>query len=264
MNTIYYTPFSTINNSYYKTDFKPISNLKFYINLKQFLRNEKSNPNIKQKTNNSCKSILKTVNTGETIHTTASENNIFLNKHLFNKLPKIYKEILPKKTINKNNISIPKIINNIKKYKKKDYDDIENDFMKYYKNHLYTTHRSKFKVNLNDFTNEKKLKVLESKRKLFQNISKDVEEIKNRTKIIKVIANYISPYVERNKNAKMKMLKKSKEKNLKSNPQNVKSQKNFFKIKKNSPRNYIKIINLFRVKRSNSDIGYQNLTIKQE
>ena len=102
MNTIYYTPFSTINNSYYKTDFKPISNLKFYINLKQFLRNEKSNPNIKQKTNNSCKSILKTVNTGETIHTTASENNIFLNKHLFNKLPKIYKEILPKKTINKN------------------------------------------------------------------------------------------------------------------------------------------------------------------
>ena len=136
--------------------------------------------------------------------------------------------------------------------------------MKYYKNHLYTTHRSKFKVNLNDFTNEKKLKVLESKRKLFQNISKDVEEIKNRTKIIKVIANYISPYVERNKNAKMKMLKKSKEKNLKSNPQNVKSQKNFFKIKENSPRNYIKIINLFRVKRSNSDIGYQNLTIKQE
>ena len=263
MNTIYYTPFSTINNSYYKTDFKPISNLKFYINLKQFLRNEKSNPNIKQKTNNSCKSILKTVNTGETIHTTTSENNIFLNKHLFNKLPKIYKEILPKKTINKNNISIPKIINNIKKYKKKNYDDIENDFMKYYKNHLYTTHRSKFKVNLNDFTNEKKLKVLESKRKLFQNISKDVEEIKNRTKIIKVIANYISPYVE-SKNAKMKMLKKSKEKNLKSNPQNVKSQKNFFKIKENSPRNYIKIINLFRVKRSNSDIGYQNLTIKQE
>ena len=60
------------------------------------------------------------------------------------------------------------------------------------------------------------------------------------------------------------MLKKSKEKNLKSNPQNVKSQKNFFKIKENSPRNYIKIINLFRVKRSNSDIGYQNLTIKQE
>ena len=41
-NTIYYTPFSTINNSYSKTDFKPKSNLKFFMNLKQILRKEKS------------------------------------------------------------------------------------------------------------------------------------------------------------------------------------------------------------------------------
>jgi hypothetical protein len=260
-NTIYYTPFSTINNSYFKTDFKPKSNLKFYINLKQILRKEKSHTNIKQKINNSYKSFLKTVNTGET-NSTASENNIHLNKYLFNKLPKISNETLFKKSINKSKILIPKIIDNIKNNKKKEKDDIENDFMKYYKNHSYTTQRTRFKVNLINFTNEKRLKVLESRRKLFQHISKDVEEIKNRTKLIKVITNYISPYVEKNKNAKLKMLKKTKEKKLKLNQQNSKSEKNFLKSNENSPRNYLKIISLCKVKRNNSDIGFQKSKIK--
>ena len=262
-NTIYYTPFSTINNSYSKTDFKPKSNLKFFMNLKQILRKEKSNPNIKQKQNKTSKSVLKTVNTGETNQSTASENNIYLNKYLFNKLPKISHEVLSKKTINTSRISIPKIIDNVKKNKKKDNNDIENDFMKYYKNHLYTTQRNKFKVNLLNFINEKRLKLFESRRKVFQNISKDIEELKNRTRLIQVITNYISPYVERKKNAKIKMLK-SKEKNLKLNQQHVKSQKNFFQSNENSPGNYLKIIHLFKMKRNNSDIGFQKSKIKKE
>ena len=58
------------------------------------------------------------------------------------------------------------------------------------------------------------------------------------------------------------MLKKTKEKKLKLNQQNSKSEKNFLKSNENSPRNYLKIISLCKVKRNNSDIGFQKSKIK--
>ena len=58
-----------------------------------------------------------------------------------------------------------------------------------------------------DFTNEKKIKELEEKKKKFQNISNDLEDIKKRTKLVKLITYYISLFVE---NEKMKIIKMNK------------------------------------------------------
>ena len=75
---------------------------------------------------------------------------------------------------------------------------------------------------------KKRLKVFESRRKLFQHISKDIEELKNRTRLIQVITNYISPYVERKKNAKIKMLKNQRKKKFKIKSTTCEKSKKFF------------------------------------
>ena len=199
MNSINYSPVCTINNSssFNKTQFKPISSLKYFIKMRTVIKKKNLYSSQKNTT------LMKTINnSGETLHSTISEANLIHKKN--NNLvifPKLSNKILSKKL---KNINIPKDTQ-LKKVKK------ENDFLTYFKNHFNSSKKKeKYKINLMDFTNEKKIKELEEKKKKFQNISNDLEDIKKRTKLVKLITYYISPFVENEKKEKMKIIKMNK------------------------------------------------------
>ena len=93
MSTIYYKSNSKIHNSsYFKNDYKPISNLKYYIQMRNNLKNIKDNPFSYSK--NSTHSLMKSLNSHETFHTTNFESNVNQTKYSFNKVPKLSNEYL--------------------------------------------------------------------------------------------------------------------------------------------------------------------------
>jgi hypothetical protein len=94
---------------------------------------------------------------------------------------------------------------------------------------------------------------LDRKKKEFKTTDNDLKNIKNRTKLINSITNYIIPIVEKDKRKKIKILKikKEKEKNFNLINEHTKSQKKLKIISDN--KNYIKLENLFRLKRNHSD-----------
>ena len=122
MNSINYSPVCTINNSssFNKTQFKPISSLKYFIKMRTVIKKKNLYSSQKNTT------LMKTINnSGETLHSTISEANLIHKKN--NNLvifPKLSNKILSKKLTN-----IPKVIQ-LKKVKK------ENDFLTYFKNHF--------------------------------------------------------------------------------------------------------------------------------
>ena len=153
MNSINYSPVCTINNSssFNKTQFKPISSLKYFIKMRTVIKKKNLYSSQKNTT------LMKTINnSGETLHSTISEANLIHKKN--NNLvifPKLSNKILSKKL---KNINIPKDTQ-LKKVKK------ENDFLTYFKNHFNSSKKKeKYKINLMDFTNEKKIKELEEKK----------------------------------------------------------------------------------------------------
>ena len=106
----------------------------------------------------------------------------------------------------------------------------------------------------------KNYEYFDRKKKVFKTVDNDLKDIKNRTKLINSIANYIIPIVAKDKRKKIKRMKikkeKEKEKNLNLINEHSKSQKNIKIISNN--KNYIKIESLFRLKRNYSDKNYQN------
>ena len=248
MNSINYSPVCTINNSssFNKTQFKPISSLKYFIKMRTVIKKKNLYSSQKNTT------LMKTINnSGETLPSTISEAN-FIHKKNNNLVifPKLSNKILSKKL---KNINIPKVTQ-LKKVKK------ENDFLTYFKNHFNVSkNKEKYKINLMDFKNEKKRKELEEKKKRFQNISYDLEDIKKRTKLVKLITYYISPFVENEKKEKMKIIKRNK---LNLNNQNMQRKKNSIKIKGDN-KEYVKLQNLFRLQRNFSDLGIQTKNKKK-
>ena len=135
MNSINYSPVCTINNSssFNKTQFKPISSLKYFIKMRTVIKKKNLYSSQKNTT------LMKTINnSGETLHSTISEANLIHKKN--NNLvifPKLSNKILSKKLTN-----IPKVIQ-LKKVKK------ENDFLTYFKNHFNASiQKEKYKINL--------------------------------------------------------------------------------------------------------------------
>ena len=124
MNSINYSPVFTINNSssFNKTQFKPISSLKYFIKMRTVIKKKNLYSSQKNTT------LMKTMNnSGETLHSTISEANLIHKKN--NNLvifPKLSNKILSKKL---KNINIPKVTQ-LKKVKK------ENDFLTYFKNYF--------------------------------------------------------------------------------------------------------------------------------
>ena len=248
MNTIYFNFNSTIHNSsYFKNDYKPISNLKYYIQMRNNLKNIKDNPFSYSK--NSTHSLMKSLNSHETFHTTNFESNVNQTKYSFNKVPKLSNEYLASQ--------LPNIIR-LKKsvIKKKNNDIFENNFKNFYK--INYEKEKKNKINLKDFMLKKNYFNLDRKKKEFKTTDNDLKNIKNRTKLINSITNYIIPIVEKDKRKKIKILKikKEKEKNFNLINEHTKSQKKLKIISDN--KNYIKLENLFRLKRNHSDKQYQN------
>ena len=250
MNIIYYKSNSTIHNSsYFKNDYKPISNLKYYIQMRNNLKINKDNPFSHNK--NSNHSIMKTMNSRETFHTTNFESNVNQTKYSFCKVPKLSNEFLVSQ--------LPNIIR-LKKsaIKKKNDDEFSQNFKHFYK--INYEKEKKNKINLKDFMLNKNYEYFDRKKKVFKTVDNDLKDIKNRTKLINSIANYIIPIVAKDKRKKIKRMKikkeKEKEKNLNLINEHSKSQKNIKIISNN--KNYIKIESLFRLKRNYSDKNYQN------
>ena len=249
MSTIYYKSNSKIHNSsYFKNDYKPISNLKYYIKMRNNLKDNKDNPfsNFRNPNHN----VMKTINSRETFHTTIFENNVNKTKYSFCKIPKLSNEFLASQ--------LPNIIKLKKReVKKKNNDEENNSFFK----NIYKSHNEKekkYKINLKDFMLKKSYEDLDRRKKVFKTIDNDLQNIKNTTILVNSITNYIIPFVEKAKRRKIQLLKinREKEKNNKLINQNKKSIKKLKTITDN--KNYIKLETLFRLKRNYSDKNYQN------
>ena len=164
-------------------------------------------------------------------------NNIKINKNkqnFSNKL-KINSFSLNNKSFKLNKKSLfDKKLNNIKLNKNNKLEKSDS-FLKYYKLHCHNKKTSfrYFKNNNNYYKNcltQKDFNKFQEKNKENKNFIKKLEIINNRTNTIRLICNYLSPFVERAKRKKEKNINNIKKENLKLKLNNNNNSNNYINL----------------------------------